>query len=220
MSKREKNGSLGGLLGRYGLDAPLSPEIRARMAGDYDLVYRKISEKTVRPALIAALAAWIFFLVKKAGIPVPLAKMTAAAAVTASVCAGAYLAMNAPMSPSPAQKIAQTVTIRPFVSRSLDAKAGVACAEALRQALDDTYGRGFSRLASGPGMGNSRWAVFGAVEKSAGSAVMIVKIVDARTSRTVFMTEEKCAAQGDCDSAAGRVVKKFAGWKGKTKSPR
>lgn len=196
---------------RYGLSTPLSPEARDRMAADYSRMYNEIMKKTAGTAFFTAVAAWIFFLLKKGGIPVTMAKFAAASLLVVSAGTGVYLSMNKPeMATKPVvPAVKYTVMIRPFVSSSLDQKAGAAVADSLRQAIDNKYGEGFAKIAAGTGMGDTRWTVFGTVESVKGTTVVIIKVVDAGTSRTVFMSEEKCAAQDQCGAAAARLAGKL-----------
>ena len=212
MKNREKTGSMSLLFDHYGLSTPLTPEARQRMEKDYDKIYDKVIKKASGTTLFTAVMTWMFFMLKKAGIPVSIAKFATAAVLVSSVGAGMYVSLNKPgVIPIPAVSAAKyTVMIRPFASRSLDEKAGIACADSLRESLDNKYGKGFSKLATGAGMGDTKWTVFGTVETVKGSAVMIVKVIDAKTSRTVFMAEEKCDAPDKCGPAAARMAGKFS----------
>jgi len=211
MKNRVKTGTMRLVLDRYGLSMPLSPETRERMSDDYRNIYDKIMKKTPGVTVFTAVTAWMFFLLKKTGIPVSIAKFATAAVLAVSIGAGIYVSRNkpVPLTAPDVPEVKYTVMIRPFSSRSLDQKAGIACAEFLRQSLDDKYGKGYSRISSGTGMGDSQWTVFGTVETVKDSTVMIMKVIDAQTSRTVFMAEEKCGAPDQCGSAAARMAEKF-----------
>lgn len=212
MKNRDNRESMRMIADHYGLSAPLSPEVRERMAGDYGRIYNEIMKKTSGTALFTSVVVWIFFLLKKSGIPVSAAKFAAASLIIASAGTGVYISMHKPdivMEP-PVPAVKYTVMIRPFASSSLDQKAGAAIADSLRDAIDKKYGDGFSKLAAGTGMGDTRWTVFGTVEYVKSSTVIIIKVVDAETSRTVFMSEEKCAAPDQCRAAAARLAGKFS----------
>lgn len=209
MKNREKTETMRLVLDHYGLAMPLSPEIQKRMAKDYNHIYNKVVKRTSQMTAFMAVMTWIFFMLKKIGIPVYVAKVAASAVLVVSIGTGSYVAVNKIVRKPAVPTTKYTVMIRPFVSRSLDKKAGFACAESLRRSLDEKYGQGFSQLASGPGIGETRWTVFGTVEKIKSSTFMIMKLIDSRTSRTVFMAEEKCASPDQCNSAAARMAKKF-----------
>jgi hypothetical protein len=195
------------VLRQYGLATPLGEDVQRRIARDYSAIYTKIAASSARAGILAGVIAALYFLVKKAALPVPLVKATAVLTLIVSIGAGIYfVSSSSGAGPVYAEPV---VVVRPLSSRTFGAEAGVSLARQLGSALDRRFGAGFSLLASGPEILSAPWALFGTVETIDGSIVIIVKIVDSESSRVKAIAEERCPSLNEAGPALERIAEMF-----------
>ena len=170
-------------------------------------------EKTSRYTLISAIITGLYFLVKKTGIPLTFVKITAALAISIPVVTVIYIGASG--SKTPAVPLSYTVTIKPFTSSSLGRETGRLVATRIHEKLNRLHNASYSRIAENTIIKGTPWALFGSIEKPDESIHIFIKIINARTSQMIFITEEQISSLSDLDRAVDRICRRLPPLKGK-----
>ena len=206
-NKNDNNKSLHLLLRHYGLSYPVEQNVQARMARDYDRIYKKVLKRTSRITFVAGIIAGIYFLIKKTALPVSFVKIGTAVLLSTAIGTGVYLSMKPPVDTAPV--LDPSVIIRPFTTSSLDQKTGLLVARKLSESLNKISGEGYTGITTKTAIGGAPWSIFGTVEKINGKIIIIAKIIDTKTSRLLLIIEEECGSLEDVDKAINAIARQM-----------
>jgi len=82
-------------------------------------------------------------------------------------------------------------------------------ARKLSESLNKISGEGYTGITTKTAIGGAPWSIFGTVEKINGKIVIIVKIIDTRTSRLMLIIEEKSQSLQNIDRAIMAIARQM-----------
>jgi len=212
-NKEPKKQEMQRLLDHYNLAMPITDDMLEHIARRMGPIYSSVVKKTSRYALISAIITGLFFLVKKTGIPLTFVKIAAALAISIPVATVLYF--SASWGKTPAAPLSYTVTIKPFTSSSLGRETGRLVTDRIHEKLNRLHNASYSRIAEETIIKGTPWALIGSIEKPDSSIHIFIKIINARTSQIIFITEEQVSSLSELDRAVDRICRRLPPLKGK-----
>jgi hypothetical protein len=225
-----------GLLGRYGLAAPVPDEHKKIISGSMARVLSAVLKRGGMYSLPYGIFLALYFFLKKFGITLTAAKTAVLVTMTASVSAGGYYIYqsdavrgnvevheNRAIAKAPATDgtvmkhgrvsapvITYTLGIEPLSSSSVDRKTLGIIAEDISRRISGIRGANYTGLVPRGGSRGLRYRMLGNVEKLDDAYMIFVKVINTSDSSIIYAAKEKAGSAGEIGEACDRLAKKIA----------